>query len=372
MYKFSTALILILALSNCFFSNKLSIKGKQNINLHEESFSNLKDWEYDDHRIALQTFLHSCRKFSKMPQNTELNGQLFAITPNDYRDVCEIAEVVKTMSSQQIKNFFENWFKLFLVENKKGEESGLFTGYYEVSLKGSFIKSDKYQYPIYSKPKDKKLESELTREDIENGALNDENLEILYVDNKVDLFFLHIQGSGVVLLPNGQEIKISYAGKNNYQFNAISNELIKKDLISKNQINAYSVKNWLENNPQKAQAVMNLNKSYTYFKINQSEYVIGAQGVPLTPERSLAIDNEIIPYGTLMWLETQIIDEVHKKPLKKLMVAQDTGSAIKGTIRGDIFFGNGDKAQDKAFKMNFQGKYYVLLPINFIDRITAR
>lgn len=372
MYKFSTALILVLALSNCFFSNKLSIKGKQNINLHEENFSNLKNWQQDDHRAALQAFLHSCRKFAKMAQNTELNGQLFAITPSDYRDVCEIAEVVKTMSSKQIKNFFENWFKLFLVENKKGDENGLFTGYYEASLRGSFIKSEKYQYPIYAKPKDKKLELELTREDIENGALTDENLEILYVDNKVDLFFLHIQGSGKVILPNGQEIKIAYAGKNNYQFNAISNELIKKDLISKDQINAYSVKNWLENNPLQAQSIMNLNKSYTYFKINQSEYVLGAQGVPLTPERSLAIDNEIIPYGSIMWLETNIIDNKFKKPFERLMIAQDTGSAIKGTVRGDIYFGGGDVAQDRAFNMNFSGRYYVLLPINFIDRITSK
>jgi len=117
---------------------------------------------------------------------------------------------------------------------------------------------------------------------------------------------------------------------------------------------------------------MNLNKSYTYFKINQSEYVLGAQGVPLTPERSLAIDNEIIPYGSIMWLETNIIDNKSKKPFERLMIAQDTGSAIKGTVRGDIYFGGGDVAQDRAFNMNFSGRYYVLLPINFIDRITSK
>jgi membrane-bound lytic murein transglycosylase A len=363
---------LFILLSGCFLSKKITIKGNSDIILTETNFSHIKNWAIDDHRIALQAFLNSCRKFAKLPQNKPLNGKILDISPADYRDVCDIADVVKTMSNNQIRNFFENWFKLFKIKDSKGNSNGLFTGYYESTLYGSFVKTEKYKYPIYTKPNDKNLEQNLTREDVNNGALENKNLEIIYVNDDVELFFMHIQGSGKVKLENGQEVKISYNGKNKFPFYAIANYLLEKKYINKSQLNPKLIKLWLKNNPELSQKIMNLNSSFTYFKINNSEYTYGAQLVPLTKERSVAVDDEIIPYGSLLWIETKIFNNQKNEDYHKLYVAQDTGSAITGAVRGDLFFGYGDEAEIKASAMNSKGEYYILLPINFIDRILGR
>jgi membrane-bound lytic murein transglycosylase A len=372
MLRYFFILCLLFALPSCLFNKRITIKTSEALRLNEQDFQDLEGWNEDDHKLALQTFLHSCRKFSKMPQNSPLNGKLLDITAGDFRDVCDIGEVVKQMSAKQTKNFFENWFKLFLVESKSGEENGVFTGYYEASLRGSFVKNDKYKYPIYAKPKDVNFDANLTRKDIENGALASQKLELIYVDDKVDLFFMHIQGSGRVILPNGNEIRLAFAGKNQHPFNAISNEMFEKGLISKDEYNSKGVRKWLKNNPEKAEEIMNLNNSFTFFRIFDNEYVIGAQGVPLTSERSLAVDNEIMPFGTPLWVQTQLKNSDNKESFNKLMIAQDTGSAIKGVVRGDIFFGYGEEAENKAFTMASKGKYYVLLPINFVDKVLGR
>jgi len=368
-----TILMLFLVLPSCLFTKKLSIKATKNVNLKQYDFQELKGWNNDDHKLASQTFLHSCRKFSKMPQNQVLNGKILEITAGDFRDVCEIGEVVKHMSSKQTKNFFENWFRLFLVEDKSHySDEGIFTGYYEASLRGSFVKSERYKYPIYLKPKDNNFDPYLTRLDIENGALESQKLELLYVDDKVDLFFMHIQGSGRITLPNGSEIRVAYAGKNRHPFTAISNIMFNQGLISQEEYNSKGVRQWLKNNPNQADDLMSFNNSYTFFKLNDNDFVVGAQGVPLTAERSLAVDNNIIPYGMPLWVETNLKHNNELSSFNKLMVAQDTGSAIKGVIRGDIFFGFGAEAEEKAFTMASKGRYYILLPINVVDKILGR
>jgi membrane-bound lytic murein transglycosylase A len=148
--------------------------------------------------------------------------------------------------------------------------------------------------------------------------------------------------------------------------------MFEQELITKEEYNSKGVRNWLKNNPEKADEIMNLNNSFTFFKIFDSEYVVGAQGVPLTTERSLAVDNEIMPFGTPLWVQTKLKNSDKKEPFHKLMIAQDTGSAIKGAVRGDIFFGYGNDAEDKAFTMASKGQYYVLLPINFVDKVLGR
>ncbi len=372
MIRIFIIISLFFCLPSCLFTKKIAFKTPNNIRLIEKDFSSLNGWHEDNHRLALQAFLQSCRKFATLPQNASLNGQLFSITPSDFRDVCDIGEVVKNMSEKQTKNYFENWFKLFLVEDEKGKSQGLFTGYYEATLHGSFVKTDKYKYPILSKPDNFNQYSNLTRQDIENGALDSQRLQLLFVDDKVDLFFMHIQGSGRVILPNGGIVKISYAGKNSHPFTAISNEMFNRGLISREEYNSKGVRNWLKNNPDLADEIMNLNQSFTFFKINDSEYVIGAQSVALTDQKSLAVDSEIIPFGSLLWLETYTKLNKEKQPFNHLMVAQDTGSAIKGTVRGDVFFGAGNEAEEMAFTMASKGKYYMLLPINFVDKILGR
>jgi membrane-bound lytic murein transglycosylase A len=364
------ALLLVFLLSSCLFSSHLTISGKGDIKLTEVQFSDLNSWENDNHKEALQALIHSCNKFAKMPQNRLIGGQIGDIRASDFRDVCEIAEVVKTMSASQTKNFFENWFRPFLVETRFGRSSGTFTGYYEASVNGSRVKSEEYQYPIYARPKDLTTEPYFSRAEIEDGALDGKGLELLYVDNKVDLFFLQIQGSGRVVTPNGAEIRITFAGRNNLPFSGVSNYLVEKGYLTRSQLNAESIRNWLKNNPDKADEVMNINSSYVFFKIAEGENVVGGQGVPLTAERSLAVDSELIPYGLPLWLETNLKSKSGStQNYNRLFIAQDTGSAIKGAIRGDIFFGYGKEAEEKASYTHAQGRYFVLLPVNVIDRL---
>ncbi len=364
------ALASIIFLQACLFYPKLTIKGKGNIKLKQTDFESLSNWENDDHKKALQAFIQSCNKFSKMAQNRLVGGQIGDITAGDFHDVCEIANVVKTLSNRQAKNFFENWFTPFLVENRLGISKGLFTGYYEASLKGSKFKTEKFQYPIYARPKDLGTKPYLTRAEIENGALTNQNLEILYVDDKVELFFMHIQGSGRVKMQDGSEVRVAYAGRNNQPFIAVSNFMVDKKLIERSTMSAATVKEWLKKNLDKADEVMNVNTAYTFFKISDGEHVVGAQNVPLTSERSLAVDNEIMTYGIPLWVETNLKKkDGSKEKYNHLFIAQDTGSAIKGTVRGDIFFGNGKEAEEKAFYMASPGEYYALLPISLVDKI---
>lgn len=368
------ALILSLLLfQGCIFSKKITIKGKGDIKLKQVDFSDLDGWSEDDHKKALQAFIHSCNKFSKMPQNRLIGGQIAEITIGDFRDVCEIAEVVKTMSNKQTTNFFENWFKPFLVETRYGNSKGLFTGYYEASLRGSKVKTEVYKYPVYAKPKDLASDPYLSRKEIEEGALENKGLELLYVDDKVELFFMHIQGSGRVKLSNGTELRIAYAGRNNQPFTGVSNYMVDQGYLDRANMNAAGVKEWLKNNPNKADEVMNVNSAYTFFKISDGEYVVGGQGVPLTAERSLAVDSEVIPYGFPLWLDTSLKKkDASREKYSHLFIAQDTGSAIKGVVRGDVFFGFGDEAESKAYYMASPGKYYILLPINVVDKMVGK
>jgi membrane-bound lytic murein transglycosylase A len=370
MLRFGLIFTLI-ALTSCFFTSKSTITGKGDIKLIQVDYSDLDSWEKDNHKEALQAFIHSCNKFSKRAQKRLIGGQIGNITAGDFRDVCEIAQVVKTMSNAQAQNFFENWFRPFLVENRSGKQRGLFTGYYEASLNGSRVKTERFKYPIYSKPDDLTGEVYFSREEIENGALEGKNLEIIYVDDKVDLFFMHIQGSGRVKLPNGSSVRIGYAGRNNLPFTAVSNHMADKGYLERSNLNAATVREWLKNNPEKADEVMNVNTLFIFFKIIKGEYVVGGQGVPLTPERSLAVDRSLIPYGLPIWIQTDLKKkDKSRTKYSRLFVAQDTGSAITGSTRGDVFFGHGPAAEEKAFYMASMGSYYILLPSNIVDKLS--
>lgn len=360
----------IVFLQGCLLSQNVNIKGKEGAEFNQVSFSELPRWDDADHKKAIQAFIHSCNKFSKMAQNRVIGRQIVKITASDFYDVCEIAQVVKTMNSNQAQNFFENWFRPFLVSNKRGNSRGVFTGYYEASLNASEVKTEKFKYPIYAKPTDLTKEPYLTRAEIEEGALKNKGLELVYTDDKVDLFFMHIQGSGRATMPNGDEVRIAYAGRNNRKFIAIANYMADQGYLSRSNLNAATIKDWLRNNPDKADEVMNINEAFTFFRISKNEYIIGGQGVPLTPEHSLAVDRKVIPYGIPLWVDTKLKKkDGSKEQYSHLLIAQDTGSAIKGAVRGDIFFGHGIKNEEKAYYMASQGEYYALLPISIVDKM---
>jgi membrane-bound lytic murein transglycosylase A len=357
--------ILTIILSSCSYSTNNTIRGKGNIVLKRVEYSQLTNWSKDNHKKALQSFLNSCERFKKMDDHHKIGNKIGNIRISDFKDVCHIGNLIKYTNSRQIRNFFENWFVPFKVSSKSGNSMGKFTGYFEPVLEGSLIKTKIFKHPVYTKPDNYERYS---RESIQRGALEGKDLEIAYVKDKINLFFMHIQGTGKISLPDGRTIKLSYNGKNNYTYKSIGKHMIARRVIASGNYSYDSIKSWLRNNPAQASAILNVNKSYIFFKVSRDDKVIGAQGVELTAERSLAIDKDLLPYGYPIWLEVKSKSSGNNI-YNKLLVTQDTGSAIKGPVRGDIFFGSGKEYEAKASKMNHFGSYYIFLPSNAVSKL---
>lgn len=253
--------------------------------------------------------------------------------------------------------------RAFKVSPPEGEW-GLFTGYYEPCLKGSLTWDDTYRFPVYAPPPELKNHSSENpfphdRMAVETGALAGRGLEILYAADAVDLFFMHIQGSGAFVLPDGSVQRVSYAGKTFHPYTAIGKVL--KDLGALTPpITMQSLRAWLAANPSRQQEIFFHNSSFIFFKMHVAAGPIGASGGVLAAEESLAVDDALYPYGLPVIVETE--DPLEKdKPFIRLMRTADKGSAIKGAVRGDIYFGSGFNAGEKAGKMNAHGRIYVLL-----------
>ncbi len=330
------------------------------------SWENLEGFKEDNLDKALEVFKKDC-KASKKYKNLE--------------DICLKSNVATDGSF-----FFKSHFTPYkLLSNNQDE--GLITGYYEPLLKGSLERSNKYKYPIYNIPndlivvdlseaypklKDYKLRGKLigkmlipydSREVIDHANnKNNPNLKpICYVDNKIDLFFLHIQGSGKVELEDGTILNIGYGEQNGRHYYAIGKKLIEMEEIDRKDISLQTIKEWLTKNPTKRDQILNLNPSYIFFK--QSEKgATGSLGTELIAKRNLAVDKNFIPLGFPVFINTT--NPIDDKPINQLMIAADVGGAIKGKIRADFFFGNGNEARELAGKMKQSGKLYILIPNN--------
>jgi membrane-bound lytic murein transglycosylase A len=343
----------VFLLSNCATKNY--------IKLEKSNFNKLDHWKEDKHEKGLETFAKSCSSTKKI-----INAQVFENVPkqvskHEWSKLCKLAKNHK-YSRLEARKFFEANFVPYLVKGKNGEK-GLFTGYYEIELEGSVVKTNKYKYPVYAHSKH--VNTKLPRSKIENGALKGKKLEIAYVSDKVGLFFMHIQGSGKIKISPDSYIKLGYAGQNGHQYFAIGNYLTKNNLIDKDKASAESIIKWLNDNPHKAAQVMNLNESYVFFRERKEHNPVGAMGVEVTPMRTLAVDRKFIPLGAPLWLETSYPREDKKaslKPFHRIMVAQDVGGAIKGAVRGDVFFGSDKKAERYAWYMANKGRYFILVP----------
>jgi membrane-bound lytic murein transglycosylase A len=300
-------------------------------------------------------------------------------TVADWLGPCRAA---KGLAPGDARQFFEAWFRPWSVSDR-GAETGLFTGYYEPLLHGSLTPGGAYIYPLYAKPDDmitvdlgdfaqdlegRKITGQIQggsfvpyhdRAAIDAGALADRDLEIVWVDDPVGAFFLHVQGSGRVQLADGSELRVGYAGQNGHAYFAIGRELVARGALTKDEVSLQSIREWLAAHPGEASGVMDMNASYVFFDVLEGPGPIGSQGVPLTPERSLAVDRDFIAMGLPVWLDTTLPDGA---PYRRLMVAQDTGGAIDGPVRGDVFFGAGPRAEDLAGHMRQQGRVWLLLP----------
>jgi membrane-bound lytic murein transglycosylase A len=285
------------------------------------------------------------------------------------------------------RTFFENWFAPYAVSDS-GTMDGLFTGYYEASLDGARTPSARYATPLHLRPGDLvtvdlgafrddlkgeriagqvvggKLTPYHDRAAISAGALDGKDLEVVWVDDPVDAFFLHIQGSGRVALDDGSEIRVGYAAQNGHAYTAVGRVLIAEGEVSREAMSMQVIRSWLAANPDRAQALMNQNRSYVFFASLDGDGPLGAQGVALTPGRSLAVDRRFLPLSVPLWLDITAPAEnaPGERTLRRLVIAQDTGGAIRGPVRGDLFWGHGEAAANIAGRMKGHGRYYLLLP----------
>ncbi len=354
--------------------------------LTKVSFSYLPDWGKDDAKGFTVAFLRSCKRILKKPPNQTFGVLKQAGTYGDWQILCSKFTENAPYSPHSLHLFFETYFTPYLVS--AGNNSvGLFTGYYEASLNGSRIKKAPYIYPLHKRPDDlimvqlgdfrKGLKGDRIAGRVVNGRLKpyEERADIisgnwlhshdkqvlLWVDDAVDAFFVQIQGSGVVQMGDGSIMRIGYAGQNGHPYYAIGRELIKIGALTKENVSMQSIRKWLEDNPARANEIMNSNKSYVFFREIIGEAPLGAEGIALTAERSLAVDRTVLSYGLPLWVDIEKPTSKAKN-IRRLMVAQDTGGAIKGAVRGDVFWGYGEKAENMAGEMKSKGRYWVLLP----------
>jgi membrane-bound lytic murein transglycosylase A len=350
----------LLAMSMCSACSLFA--PKDHFGAREVTFASLAGWEAENHAEALSVFLNSCDTLGKKTSTTTKESNI-TIASGIWNSLCVEA---KSASADQAKAkaFFETRFVPFRVNNN-GKESGLFTGYYEPVLYGATHKGGDFQYPLYAKPAD--LDGNkpyLTRAEIDNGMLVGKKLELLWVDDPVMLFFMQIQGSGRVRLMNGKEVRMGYADQNGHKYTAIGKFLREENLLPADDINFFTIRQWLYKNRDKAFGMMQRNPSYVFFRNIEGAGPIGSVGVPVTPQRTLAIDNRYIPYGLPLYLETELPAEPQREPAQfnRIMIAQDTGGAIRGPVRGDVFFGSGDMAEYYAGYMKSKGSYSLLVP----------
>ncbi len=328
-------------------------------------FSALNGWPGQGVEQGLAAFVRSCQAMlagkAKWPSKSKFGG-----SRADWRTACQAAVRLGTGAGPaQSAAYFERYFQPVVVSGS----SSLFTGYFEPELEGSLRPKPGYATALLRKPKDLGTRKPyFTRKQIEQGALQGRGLEFLWLKDPTDAFFLHIQGSGRVKLDTGGALRVGFAAKNGRPYTPIGKILIERGEIARENISMQSIRAWLLLNPDKAQELFWKNQSFIFFRKSAASDPnlgpAGAQGVQLTPEHSLAVDRRFTAYGTPLWLETQVPTGANGAlvPFAKVMVAQDTGTAIKGPVRGDVFFGSGETAGYAAGLMQSPGRLVLLLP----------
>jgi membrane-bound lytic murein transglycosylase A len=348
--------------------------------LERASWDALPSFNADDPTDALAAFLQGCPMLA---------------TKNEWSTACGAGLAIPAKAlPETIRRYFRDNFDPFKVVNADESETGLVTGYYEPLLRGSRVRTKTFKYPIYGQPQDlvsvdlsevypdlkfkrlrgrivgNKLVPYFDRSEIESSGAPLKGLELAWVDDAVELFFLQIQGSGQILLPDGTRMRVGYADQNGHPFRSLGGALIRRKQIRAEHASMNGIKEWARRNPTKIQQFMNINPSYVFFKELPGEQSgpIGTLGVPLTGERSIAVDQRVVPLGVPVFLATTF-PSTHTA-LNRLMVAQDTGGAINGAVRADFYWGFGDAAGAEAGKMKQQGRMWVLLPKGYDPNAT--
>ena len=340
-----------LAASNAATPEKLA--------LNRIEFKNIEGWETDNHVEAFTAFLKSCGEFVTRA-DTDATGKDELLAPvSVWKDICRKAVSVPAGDELSVRQFFEQEFVAAKASSNTHPHAFL-TGYYEPLLTGARTKQRSFVYPVYGMPQPP---TSFAREQIDIGQLEGHAPVIAYVDDPIQLFFMHIQGSGSIKLPGGEIIRVGYAGNNSQPYVAIGRAMVDKGLINAKGVTLQSIRQWLYDHPKDMWQTMWQNPSYIFFQeMNGGPY--GTEKVALTSGRSLAVDDSYIPLGMPVFIDT-VVPGTPDKPFvitRKLMIAQDTGRGIRGPMRGDIFFGSGHIAEDIAGRMKAGGDFILLVP----------
>ncbi len=336
------------------------------------SWGEVEGWREDDPSLALGAFLKSCTSLRQRPQ---------------WQVACQEAETLDSLSEPAVRAFFERRFIPHRVQKPDGDTLGLVTGYYVPDLRGSRQPSPAYSYPLYQRPDDLlvidlrevypelgsyrlrgRIDAQRVRPYWDRAAIEGDGRplagqELCWVDDPVELFFLQIQGSGRILFEDGSRIMVNYAEQNGHPYRSVAKWLIDREIMPREQMSMQNIKAWARDNPAQVGELLNTNPSYVFFRElpGSTDSPPGALGVPLTPGRSAAIDPRYTPLGAPVFLATTWPNS--NRPLHRLMMAQDTGGAIKGAVRADFFWGLGDTAGAQAGRMKQSLRMWVLLPV---------
>jgi membrane-bound lytic murein transglycosylase A len=345
--------------------------------LRRAGWTDLPNWAGDDHAAALRTLRHACATLERQEA---------------WRATCGLAR--SSDAERDPRRWFENTFRPWQLVNADGSDSGLVTGYYEPLLRGSRTRSGPYQYPVLGAPDDlitvdlgsvvpesanlrlrgriegNRLVPYYTRGDIEAGRAPTSGRELLWVDDPVELFFLQVQGSGRVQLPDGSLVRVLYANQNGYPYRSIGRVLIDRGELKASEASMPTIRAWAMMNPARVRELLDSNDSYVFFRLAEDDPrrpdlgAPGALGIPLIAGRSVAIDPRIVPLGAPLYLSTTRPSSA--APLERTVLALDTGSAITGAVRADFYWGFGEEADREAGRMRQSGRLWVMLPRDWV------
>jgi membrane-bound lytic murein transglycosylase A len=351
------------------------------------AWADIAGWNEDDHLQAFNAFRASCKPIAAqhtLPTEPKALGI-------SLRDPCRAVRAADISDSAKARAFFEAHF-LPLRISRLGEADGFVTGYYEPVIDGSRTQTDVYTVPVYRRPSNlfvrgvkqsatglpnkgqvfrkigrRKLVPYYDRAEIEDGAIAGRGLEICWLKNQTDLLFTQIQGSARVRLEDGSTLRINYDAHNGYPYTPVGRILIERNIVPKEQMSMQRIRDWMDQNPDGAKELRRQNRSYVFFRevnLSDKDEAVGAQGVPLTPGRSIAVDKALHIYGTPFFIEGElpIESEQSKTPFRRLMVAQDTGSAIVGPARADLYFGAGAEAGRVSGRLRHNVRFMILVP----------
>jgi len=372
---------LCLLLAACPLRPVVEVKPPEVPTFTASNWASLPGWQEIELASSLQALIQGCAALTRQEQ---------------WLSICAEAERLDANDEPSVRVFFEANFSPYQLRNPDGSEQGLITGYYEPKLYGSRTPDERFRYPLYGVPDDllvvdlvdlyPQLKGVRVRGRVEgrrvvpyydragiNGEHAPKGRELFWVDDEIDLFFLQIQGSGRIELPDGSIIKVGYADHNGHPYASIGKRLVEMGELRLDQASMQGIKAWALANPERLPGLLHSNPSYVFFReLPDSLAAVGALGVPLTAQYSMAVDPSVIPLGLPVFLATTWPNS--ELELNRLMLAQDTGGAIKGTIRGDFFWGFGPEAGAYAGSMKQQGRMWVLFPkgVNPVSASGAR